>query len=339
MTSIVVVGAGPAGCAFAVTAARGGHDVVLLHDDRRGKAWAGEALPAGGGELVTSIFGPGVIESHHIAYGTTAAWGSDDLVTHDFMTHWSGHGWHLDRARFDSDLRACAQRAGVRVVAERLSSLKRSSGHWMINEQVRADLIVDASGRAGAVVGRLGVRSHRFDDQIALVATVADTGGEQVTTIESGATGWWYTAPLPLGKRVVALVTDTDLLNSDRAETFNATLADTIHMKKYIHPDHSNPVTMHPAGTVQRADLYGDGWIAVGDAATSFDPLSSQGLVTGMVMAAHAGRLVGTDLVGTDLAEWDRGYLDALTEHESLRTAMYSAEQRWPEAPFWSRRH
>ena len=41
---IVVVGGGPAGCAYAVTAARAGHAVALLDDGRRPATWPGEAL-------------------------------------------------------------------------------------------------------------------------------------------------------------------------------------------------------------------------------------------------------------------------------------------------------
>ena len=38
---LLVAGAGPAGAAAAVTAARRGLDVILVHDPRPGLAWAG----------------------------------------------------------------------------------------------------------------------------------------------------------------------------------------------------------------------------------------------------------------------------------------------------------
>lgn len=333
MADVVVVGGGPAGCAFAVTAARAGHAVTLLDDGRRPATWPGEALPAGGGELIDSVFGVGLLDGHAVAHGTRAAWGCDDLVAHDFMAHWAGHGWHLDREAFDAALRERTRAAGVDVVTERASALGGGPGEWSVNHRWHAEWIVDASGRAGALVGRLRVERVRLDEQVALVAVVADAGGERVTTVEAVPEGWWYTAPLPSAGRVAALVTDADLVGSDRLGAWREALARSTHIARLVASTDGVAVGAYPAGAAYRARLHGDGWIAVGDAAVSVDPLSSQGLITGMVMAAHAGRLIGADLAG-----WEASYRRVLDEHEANRSALYAAETRWPDAPFWARR-
>lgn len=330
---VVVVGGGPAGCAYAVTAAGRGHTVTLLDDGRRPATWPGEALPAGGGELVESIFGAGALEGHAEAHGTRAAWGSADLAAHDFMAHWAGRGFHLDRTVLDETLRERAQVLGVDVVAERINEVSGGAGDWLINDRWEADWIVDASGRAGAVVGRLGMPRISLDNQVALIAVVPDAGGERVTTVEAIPPGWWYSAPLPGGKRVAALVTDADLVGPDRLRTWHETLAQTRHIASLIGASVVEEVTAYPAGTAYRQRLHGDGWVAVGDAAVSVDPLSSQGLITGIVMAAHAARLLGSDLGG-----WERDYLAVLAEHEETRAWLYAAETRWPAADFWARR-
>ena len=330
---VVVVGGGPAGCAYAVTAVRAGHAVTLLDDGRRPATWPGEALPAGGAELVESIFGAGVLEGHAEAYGTSAAWGSADLVAHDFMAHWAGRGFHLDRAAFDETLRVRARAAGVAVVVERMNEVSGGAGDWRVNGRWDADWLVDASGRAGAVVGRLGVPRVGLDNQVALIAVVPDEGGERVTTMEAIPQGWWYSAPLPGGARVAALVTDADLVGPDRVRTLRQALAQAPSIASLVDSTGVDEVAAYPAGATYREHLHGDGWVAVGDAAVSVDPLSSQGLVTGIVMAAHAARLAGTDL-----ADWERNYRAVLTEHEEIRAWLYAAEPRWPAAAFWARR-
>lgn len=330
---IVVVGGGPAGCAYAVTAARAGHAVTLLDDGRRPATWPGEALPAGGGELLESVFGPGVLDGHTPAYGTAAAWGSDELVAHDFMAHWAGRGFHLDRATFDETLVVRARGAGVAVVVERMNEVSGGAGDWRINDRWDADWLVDASGRAGAVVGRLGVTRVRIDDQVALIGVVRDAGGERVTTVEAVPEGWWYSAPLPGERRVAALVTDADLVGAERTQTWQESLAATRHITALVDAPSGVEVSAYPAGAAHRERLHGDGWVAVGDAAVSVDPLSSQGLITGVVMAAHAARLTGADLAG-----WETSYREVLAEHEETRGWLYAAETRWPNADFWSRR-
>ena len=324
MPDVVVVGGGPAGCSFAITAARRGRDVVLLDDARRLRSWPGETLPAGGAELVASVFGAGALDEtvHSPAYGTAAAWGGDELVAHDYMSHWSGGGWHLDREAFDADLRRAVSGAGVEVVLDRYPSDVTRGATW----------VVDATGRAGAVVGRLGISRVRVDAQVALVAVVSDAGGERVTTVESVPQGWWYTSPLPGGRRVAALVTDVDLVGTVREETWRSALDATAHIRKLVASREAQ-VSAYPADTGYRDRLMGEGWVAVGDAAVSFDPLSSQGLLTGIVMAARAAAMLEGDLQA-----WSADYRAVLAEHENIRREFFASETRWPDAPFWQRR-
>ncbi|MCY1030783.1 hypothetical protein OV207_04890 [Corallococcus sp. BB11-1] len=84
----------------------------------------------------------------------------------------------------------------------------------------------------------------------------------------------------------------------------------------------------------------GDGWLAAGDAALSFDPLSSQGLFnalfTGLAAAEATDRALSgdpsatSDYAGT-LADIDAAYRRNLA-------AWYALERRWPEQEFWRRR-
>lgn len=333
MAHIIVAGGGPSGCAFAVAARALGHEVVVLHDGRRLRSWPGESLPAGGGELVASVFGADVLLGHAPAFGTVAAWGSPELVSHDYMTHWSGRGWHLDRERFDAQLREAATAHGCEVVPERLTSLQRMPGGWRVNERWVGDWVVDATGRAGALAARLGITRIVHDEQIALLAVLADLGGERVTTVESVRYGWWYSTPLAGQRRVVALITDPDLLETDRHDTWRSGLKDTEHMQSFVSGDPPVAVHAYPAGTSRRASIVGDGWLAVGDAAVSFDPLSSQGLITGIVMGARAASALAT---GLDV--WAAEYDALLDEHLRARADLYRAEQRWPDASFWCRR-
>jgi flavin-dependent dehydrogenase len=85
---------------------------------------------------------------------------------------------------------------------------------------------------------------------------------------------------------------------------------------------------------------YGSRWIAAGDAAQSFDPLSSQGIITAIIggnnaaaalIAAHSSDFSALERLQDDL---DARYASYLAE----RQRYYRAEQRWLERPFWQRR-
>ena len=80
----------------------------------------------------------------------------------------------------------------------------------------------------------------------------------------------------------------------------------------------------------------GDAWCAVGDAAIAWDPLSSQGLVTGILMGSRSGSAVAGHTELMDQIEQD--YRMLLEEHLSLRRHFWNQERRWATHPFWQRR-
>ena len=91
------------------------------------------------------------------------------------------------------------------------------------------------------------------------------------TTVESVREGWWYTTPLPGGRRVVAYLTDEDLWRKG-ARDWHALLAETRHIAgcagKSAMSAEPRPF---PADTARARQYDGDGWLAVGDAAAAFE--------------------------------------------------------------------
>jgi flavin-dependent dehydrogenase len=216
---VLVVGAGPAGCATAIRTAQAGLSTVLLDRTRSARTWAGESLPPGMGKLMGSVFGDAILSEHHHrpAYGTRSVWGSAELAETDFITNPLGHGWLLDRARFDADVKAAAVAAGVTMAkVQRLGAVSRVSSAWQVETIERVPLtarfLVDATGRSAALLRQLRVGKVEGDRQVAIVATFDDDGDAYCgTTVEAVAEGWWYTTPLPGARRVLAYLTDGDL--------------------------------------------------------------------------------------------------------------------------------
>ncbi len=84
----------------------------------------------------------------------------------------------------------------------------------------------------------------------------------------------------------------------------------------------------------------GDGWVAVGDAAASHDPLSSPGIPHAMGSGTQ-GALVAANTLFADGRALE-AYQEAVRADflHYLRThwQSYQRETRWPDAPFWQRR-
>jgi flavin-dependent dehydrogenase len=296
--------------------------------------------------LVNSVFGAGCLseDRHSPAFGVRSAWGSDALVETDFLSNPLGEGWLLDRARFDAGAREAAAAAGVTIVPGcRIVSLSRDHQAWCIDlddrRRLTARFLVDATGRAGAVLRKLGIGRVVTDRQVAIVASCPDDGDAYAgTTIEAAPEGWWYTTPLPGARRVIVYLTDHDLWR-DGTRNWHELLVGTHHIRRCAGPGAMSAIPRAcPAGTARTERLAGESWLAVGDAAAAFDPLSSQGVATAVLMGARAGNAITSPDRQRAVAAWTEAYAMLVAEHADLRTHYARLETRWPDSLFWRRR-
>ena len=138
-------------------------------------------------------------------------------------------------------------------------------------------------------------------------ACAASRCPDRRTLVEAVETGWWYTAPLPDGRRIAAFMTDGDLVPSgvgsqgkfpgrqlDRARHTRACLGQAALDAEQSVVDPSQP-----------AKAAGPGWVAVGDAAAAFDPISQQGVTWALESGLEAARAIDAHLSG-DLRALDR---------------------------------
>ena len=137
-SEVAVIGAGPAGSACAAVLAERGLDILLVDDGRRHGSWAGESLPPGGMDLMSSVFGDDVLDGHSRAYGVRSSWGSDELATTDFIATPLGDGLVLDRGRFDVQCRDHARFRGATVIRGRVGAVSSMGGEWTIAHLPRA---------------------------------------------------------------------------------------------------------------------------------------------------------------------------------------------------------
>jgi len=336
---VAVLGGGPAGTATALALRRLGLSAIVIEKSAYANLRVGETLPPAIRPLLADL---GVWErfandGHLSSFGIRSAWGTPDLHINDFIMNPYGAGWHVDRARFDEMLASCAEEAGAMVYRETVvtSCMRDDGGRWQIETAdhcFTADFIVDATGRSSSFARAQGAKRITFDRLIGVITfgTVSNESANSFTLIESAENGWWYSAVLPGSRSVVAYMTDSDLYDEN---VWLRELQRTVHVKKDYEPGETRVVAA--ANSSRLDDVIGDRWLAVGDAAMAFDPLSGKGVWMALRWAIEAARAIQQNA----LADYDQRVKEEFERFLRVRESFYRKETRWPASPFWQRRH
>lgn len=318
---------------------------MMIDAPRTPRLAVGEGLPPSSRATLESLqlTEAFMADTHLPCVGSRSVWGSAVATDTNHIMHPLGHGWHLDRRAFDARLVAVACEAGARLERARFLHAHARGGSWRIETtrgEVRAGSVIDATGRSARfsrAQGAQRVQDHRL---VAVAARFSEgTDTDDLTRVEARPDGWWYTARIPGGRRMVMFFTDADLLDTAflrttagfTASARDVTQIDAVLRRGYVMEGRPH---MRAADTSRLDRVCGDGWCAAGDAAVAFDPLSSQGIVTAM----HLGERAARRALG-DTSSYDEEVTRIYTRHVETRDAFYALEQRWPSRPFWRRRH
>lgn len=358
---VLVVGGGPAGCAAAITLLKHSPlSVAVIESSGYDQVRVGETVSPGIQPLLGYLgaWERFAADEHLPAYATCAAWGSSQIVSRDFLFTGYGDGWHLDRRRFDRSLADEVEaRGGVLLTRTRLVATHRDeAGNWHIKiapqdgpkRELTARFIIDASGKKFALARRLGARQQVYDRLLGVIGFYEFTDDEvrpHLTLVETCESGWWYSSLLPDRRMVVALMSDIDVVRSRRAQQttgWTAMLDATDHTRqRLVGARLVAPLQTRPAHSHLLQPAAGPGWITAGDAAASFDPLASMGIGHALTSGIHAARVAYDELAfdGSLMRHYTDNLSRIFYQYLDLHRQYYLVEQRWPESPFWSRRH
>jgi flavin-dependent dehydrogenase len=357
---VVILGGGPAGTATALCLAQHAPSLslALVERSRYDQPRIGETLPPGGQRLLEhlGVWDEFCEQAHLAAYGTRSSWASAKCIDNDFIYSTLGDGWHLDRRRFDRMLCDAAQRRGAVVFSgTRVTAVdKAGTGEWLLplddrtRHELRATFVVDATGRLAWFAKRCGAASVTIDRLVGLFRLyrfpTAAAHPDTFTQVEPAEDGWWYGAALPHGRAAVAFMTDADLARRRQLKdvsAWQAALDQTEHTSAFVRE--AEPLggpAVHAASSRHLDQVTGSDWLAVGDAASTFDPLSSLGILKALQSGIFAAYAIADHLRGdpSGLKRYAGTVRQGFERYLHTREAFYFRETRWPDNPFWRRR-
>lgn len=353
---VAVLGGGIAGCAAVLRLAQFGIEVAWIapqtvFEDKPGESLAAAALPL----LEELGLAPLIVDpAHRPSQASFTSWGSDALLERHAAGQPGGLGHVIDRARFEANLIAETTRhITINRLHDSVLCVDRHATGWSVvatsGTTISADLIIDATGRK-SLLGRKESRQRRLDRLVAAYAFLSqaetDIDPTPATIIEAVPSGWWYATLLADRRLALNFYSDPDLLPrriGQRPDLWQAFIADTRYIRQWVESAGyalSGPPGLASAGTVWLEHAAGADWLAVGDAAISFDPLSAHGMTTALWTSIEAGKAAARALGGDDTAleDYARRLRLGVDHYFGERRAIYARELRFALHPFWQRR-
>ncbi|MDA9773811.1 FAD-dependent monooxygenase [Saprospiraceae bacterium] len=360
--SLVIIGAGPAGLSMAITVLQA-MDISVLIVEGKGKnrPRIGESCPP---ELVILMAQLGTLESfknagHHPSPGYSSVWGRADIGHNDSIVSPLGPNWCLDREKFDEMLeeRAESLKGNISWNTRFIQMNQEENGDFQIDlkdedsgqlRKVFAHFVVDASGVKARAVKALGVHKKVEDTLFAHIRFAEIIEGKMSKRVQLEATnkGWWYQASLPRNNVVSMMITHQNQikeLQRDESKAFDKALAKTSFIaaesKKVKLTNCTYRTWPVYSGILDKIE--GENWLAIGDAAASYDPIMARGIYKGLSDGIKGANKV-LSFFRQD-GKYDHGSFSShvqknFKQYRKNRLLTYAIERRWLNDQFWKDR-
>ncbi|MBL4608895.1 MAG: lysine-epsilon-oxidase maturase LodB [Pseudomonadales bacterium] len=360
-TDVLIFGGGPSGSSAALSLLNHSASKVTIveHSDFE-QVRVGEQVSASIFELIDYLkidredFGEACFTPSF--YGVSY-WGSDIPSSRESIFSAEGASFQLDRVKFDFTLiEKVVDRGGYVFPRTKCLMLDRTEdAYWEARLKhpdhgvftVRAKYLIDATGRNAKISRRIGMPPKKVDKLVGVGSFFTFQDQRPLPNdqlIETTELGWWYSALLPNQTLVATFFSDADVISKYRlnhTDNWLKLLQASGKMKTRLSGAQSNqgkPWIRSAVSQISNAHQYKN-FIAVGDAACSFDPISSMGLGFAMTSACRAATAIMTEQHHSEaIVNYKKDITKNFEQYLVTRRQHYQQEKRWPESIFWCRR-
>lgn len=337
-TDVVVIGGGPAGSTASTLIAKNGHKVTVFERDRFPRYHIGESLipetyhVLGRLDMLPKLRGSHFVKKYSVQFVNQHGKLSEPFYFVEHKPHESSQTWQILRSEFDILMLDNAREHGVEVhegtkVTEVLFDAGRAVGVRVrgedgVDREIRAKVVIDASGQSSVLMDRFGLRE--WDPVLKKAAlwtywsgAFRDTGRNEGATIVAQTkdkAGWFWYIPQHNDITSVGVVAGVDYLFKDRETKASRKDVQAFWEEVYFQEVDRCPGVKSRIEGATRCDEFhvqkeysyrsreaaGDGWVLCGDAYGFLDPLYS----SGVLLALKSGSLVA-EAVSDALKEGD----------------------------------
>jgi flavin-dependent dehydrogenase len=354
----VVIGGGPSGCTAATLLAQHGLRVRLYERERFPRFHIGESLMPDTywvlrrlgmlDKMKSSRF----VQKYSVQFVTETGKESQPFYFFENNPHECSQTWQVLRSEFDAMLSQNASEHGVDVrpktrVLDVYFEGDRATGVKVKNadgteENVFADVIVDASGQSAMISNRLKIREPDLKLKNASVWAYFKGAAREPGRLDEGATlvlqtagkkGWFWYIPQHEDIVSVGVVSHIDNIWQSGRENAEQVFAEELKncpavAKRIAGAERVSNYFSTKDYSYRSTRVAGENWVLVGDAFGFLDPIYSSGLLLAfrsgeMAADAIAEGFAKGDLSAEQLGTWGPKFKNGMDRLRKLVYAYY----------------
>ncbi|MFK7750004.1 MAG: NAD(P)/FAD-dependent oxidoreductase [Kordia sp.] len=352
---VIIIGNGIAGVTLAVLLQRKGISFVLLHREEEKVPFAlGETLPPSAMPLLEELKLLSLFEenAYRKTYGYHSMWGSPQVTDINFY-HQNPYknGLKINKHQTLEKMRDLI-RDNMVSYCKGFEIIHEAHGNTVVlakNEGfkiVQGKILIDATGRNRAVLQKLKIESEIHDELVALSCHIPKIEHSKLTHevyVESFKEGWGIVSALNETENICTIYTHKGheiLPKFKDVSQWKSVLSETVYLKDFLIEDTNVKFKGGNANSSVAKEIAGSNWLALGDAAMSFDPLSSHGITNAIYTASKASEVIGKKLNIADteaFPEYGEIMKVIFQQYLQSKNNLYQQETRWKDAAFWKR--
>jgi len=356
MPEVVVIGGGPAGSTVSTLLAKAGVSVELFERETFPRFHIGESLipetywVLKDLDMLPKMQASHFVKKYSVQFVNAEGRESAPFYFWDNKPHECSQTWQVVRSEFDQMMLENAREHGVNVhegvrvhdvifEGDRAVGVRIKDGEGF--REVRAKVVVDASGQNGLLMNRLNLRVW---DPILNKGAIwtywenayRDSGKDEGATlvIQNGnKQGWFWYIPQHDNIVSIGIVAPFDYIFKGRtnyAQTYEEEVEMCPGVKQRVA--NAKKVTGYFATkdySYRSNRVAGDGWVLVGDAFGFLDPLYSSGVLLALKSGQLASKAIVAGLAKGDtseaqLGEWGQVFNEGVDRMRRLVCEYYS---------------
>ena len=300
-TDVVIIGDGVAGLCLAYLLQQNDISTIVIGLNKILPRMAlAETLPPSSLVLLEQLGLKALFERSALrkTYGYHSLWGTPNVMDTNFFFHRPfQYGLKLDKQKLLMELKKSLTQPVLTV--DRWYAFDSMESRLRIKcgtkeEVIQGKIFVDGTGRKRSLLKQLHIPTEQSDQQLAFSCHLPRIEHPKIkhdVFTELFTQGWGIVSGLDDQTNVLTLFTEKNLpLAHDLRyyRSWQEALSKTQILQDFLASDRDIRVKVSIANSSRASQISGKNWLAIGDAAIAFDPLSSHGITNAVYTAWQA---------------------------------------------------